>query len=111
MCELLKQENAHVDDIQYCPHQEADHCACRKPKPGMILNAAQNLQVNPANGWLIGDQARDIVAGKAAGCRTLRIGPEADGTAEEDVFLPHTSLLPAWIKENLPFQKKEGCQN
>jgi len=110
MEELLEQERAHVDAIRYCPHQESDNCRCRKPLPGMIFDAAEELGVSPETGWMVGDQPRDLVAGKAAGCRTLWIHPEPDPEVETDIWLPSTLNLCAWIQENLPFQQKEGCK-
>lgn len=110
MEELLEAEGAHVDNIQYCPHRDEDNCTCRKPKPGMIFQAAGQLNVNPAAGWLIGDQPRDIVAGKAAGCKTIWIHSEEDATVQPDVKMHSVAELPAWLAENMPFQEKEGCQ-
>lgn len=62
-----------LDAIEICPHDEADGCACRKPKPGMLLHAAETLDLDLANSYMIGDRWRDIGAGKAAGCRTILI--------------------------------------
>ncbi len=109
MEELLKQEQAHVDTIRYCPHQESDNCTCRKPLPGMIFDAALELGVSPDTGWMVGDQPRDILAGKAAGCRTVWIHEGEDSGVNPDVTLPCTRDLVPWIEENLPFQQKEGC--
>jgi D-glycero-D-manno-heptose 1,7-bisphosphate phosphatase len=65
-----------VDDIKVCYHVDEDGCNCRKPKPGMILDAAQEYSINLAESYMIGDRWRDIEAGKAAGCRTILIRPE-----------------------------------
>ncbi|MBI2770776.1 MAG: HAD family hydrolase [Burkholderiales bacterium] len=62
-----------VDDIKVCFHVDADHCACRKPKPGMLLEAAREHDIDLAASWMVGDRWRDIEAGQAAGCRTLFI--------------------------------------
>ncbi|MCK4873684.1 MAG: HAD family hydrolase [Phycisphaerales bacterium] len=56
----------------------------RKPAPGMLLAAAEAYDLDLARCWLIGDQARDIEAGRAAGCRTIRLGDAADDTAQAD---------------------------
>jgi len=111
MRDLLAKAGARVNDIQYCPHAEEDHCGCRKPLPGMLLQAADALNLDLATSWLIGDQARDIEAGRAAGCHTLRVGPEADGSAGEEVFLPDIRDLADWMRENCGFAKKEDCQD
>jgi len=64
----LDQNNASFDAIYYCPHHDAiAECDCRKPKPGMILNAVKDLDIDINKSYLIGDSKRDIEAGKAAG--------------------------------------------
>ena len=57
--------------VRVCPHDDADLCDCRKPKPGMILDAARTFGLDPAQSYLVGDRWRDIDAGTAAGCRTV----------------------------------------
>lgn len=53
----------------YCPHAPEDNCACRKPKPGMLLEAAKNLRLDLPRSWMIGDRLRDVAAGIGADCR------------------------------------------
>ncbi|MDO8685367.1 MAG: HAD family hydrolase [Clostridiales bacterium] len=65
-----------VDDIKVCYHDDEDDCNCRKPKPGMIIAAAQEYSIDFAGSYMIGDRWRDIEAGKAAGCKTILIRPE-----------------------------------
>jgi D-glycero-D-manno-heptose 1,7-bisphosphate phosphatase len=57
-----------LDSIQCCPHTDEDKCTCRKPHPGMLLEAAERLQIDLSSSWMIGDRWRDIAAGQAAGC-------------------------------------------
>lgn len=57
--------------IYYCPHEIDAKCKCRKPKPGMLLRAAQEHSINLAASWMVGDSLTDVQAGKAAGCRTV----------------------------------------
>ena len=80
LCELLLQENpeAKIDQQEYCPHHPQAplaayrvDCDCRKPRPGMLLKAAQELHLDLGNSYLVGDAPRDMEAGKAAGCRTV----------------------------------------
>lgn len=59
--------------IYYCPHGPTDHCECRKPKPGMLLRASQDLTLPRAGAWMIGDKPSDIIAGSRAGCRTAQL--------------------------------------
>lgn len=67
-----------LDDIRVCFHDDADHCACRKPRPGLLLDAARSLQLELAASWMVGDRPKDIAAGVAAGCRSLWLHPEGD---------------------------------
>ncbi len=70
MQEKLASKNAAFDAIYYCPHHsDVSECDCRKPKPGMILKACQDLHIDPAVSYLIGDSDRDIQAGEAAGVK------------------------------------------
>lgn len=62
-----------VDAIKVCYHAEADRCLCRKPKPGMLLEAAREWSLDLGRSFMVGDRWRDIEAGKAAGCRTILI--------------------------------------
>lgn len=82
---LLGYEGVYVDAIYYCPHHphkgyEGEipelkfDCDCRKPKPGMLLKAAEEYHIDLANSWMIGDAENDIKAGIAAGCKTALIG-------------------------------------
>ena len=63
-----------LESIKMCPHVDADECSCRKPKPGMILTAAKNHDIDLPRSFMIGDRWRDISAGAAAGCVTILIG-------------------------------------
>lgn len=62
-----------VDEFVVCPHDNAANCACRKPKPGMVLEAAASYAVDLTASFLIGDRWRDIDCGAAAGVRTVLI--------------------------------------
>lgn len=61
------------DDIKVCYHTDDDACDCRKPKPGMLLEAAQEWQIDLPRSFMVGDRWRDVSAGKAAGCQTFFI--------------------------------------
>lgn len=82
--ELLGRGNAHLDAIYYCPyHPEGvieDYRAesdLRKPNPGMLLRAADELKIDLSESWMIGDSYRDVIAGKRAGCKTVLINSPA----------------------------------
>lgn len=71
--EAIEQQNdallTHLspDGIYMCPHDEADGCECRKPRPGMLLDAARDLDLDLAESWLVGDRWVDLAAASAAG--------------------------------------------
>ncbi len=59
-----------LDGVYTCPHDDADRCACRKPAPGLVVAAAVEREIVLAQSYLIGDRAKDIACGRAAGCTT-----------------------------------------
>ncbi len=69
----LADEGAHIDGIYYCPHHPDENCNCRKPKPNLIIQAAGDFNIDLSQSYFIGDSAKDIEAGKAAGCSTILI--------------------------------------
>ncbi len=70
---ILELEGIVIDAWYYCPHGPADNCLCRKPNPGMILKAAEDLNINLKNSWIIGDKSSDIMAGLTAGVKTILV--------------------------------------
>ena len=86
---LLQREGIAIDHLAFCPHAPSplgDGCQCRKPKPGMILEAAAALGADLAASILIGDKPSDIAAGRAAGVgRCFRIGSP---DAQSDGYYP-----------------------
>lgn len=82
---LLGKEGAYLDAIYYCPHHphkgyEGERpelkidCNCRKPKPGMLLKAAEDFNIDLSQSWMIGDGENDVRAGINAGCKTVLLG-------------------------------------
>jgi D,D-heptose 1,7-bisphosphate phosphatase len=77
---LFKQaekQNIIIDGIYFCPHTPNENCKCRKPKPGMILKAAQEFQIDLEKSVMVGDSETDIEAAQRAGCRGVLV-KEAD---------------------------------
>ena len=77
---LMGQAGAKLDGFYYCPHHPegsvAEYsfaCDCRKPEPGMIVNAGRDHAIDLARSWLVGDILDDVEAGRRAGCRTILI--------------------------------------
>jgi D-glycero-D-manno-heptose 1,7-bisphosphate phosphatase len=66
-------ESLPLDEVRVCYHDDRDGCSCRKPKPGLILDAAGEWGIDPRDSFMVGDRWRDVEAGAAAGCRTVWI--------------------------------------
>ncbi len=83
-----------VDDIKVCPHRQDEGCTCRKPKPGMLLEAAREWNIDLKTSFMVGDRWGDIVAGRAAGCYTVFINR---GYSEQQLAVPnsHAFSLPS----------------
>jgi len=71
----LKKNNTSIDAIYYCPHLPEEDCSCRKPKPGLIFNAAKDFKINLKKSWMIGDSKKDIDAANSAGCNSILLKP------------------------------------
>lgn len=104
--EVLDADGASLDGAYYCPYLEGPEATedayrreseLRKPEPGMLLQAARELNVDLSGSWMIGDSPCDIQAGTLAGCRTILIKPYGRDSDEADVPATHTvnSLLEA----------------
>lgn len=63
-----------IDDIKICYHTNIDNCACRKPMPGMLLEAALEWKIDLKQSFMFGDRYGDISAGIKAGCKTILVG-------------------------------------
>jgi D-glycero-D-manno-heptose 1,7-bisphosphate phosphatase len=88
-----------IDAVRVCFHDGYSPCACRKPRPGMLLDAARTLGINLAESFMIGDRSGDIEAGQAAGCRTVHIawGHGEALKAVPDFTAPDLAAAADWI--------------
>lgn len=95
--ELFQAASVPLTDFYYCPHHPegsaADYsicCSCRKPKPGLIYQAAQDHEIDLKNSWFIGDILNDVEAGRRAGCQSILInnGNETEWKLAEN-RIPH----------------------
>ncbi len=77
MQDVLSVAGARLDAIYFCPHDNFPPCDCRKPAPGMLLSAAKEHGIDLSSSWMIGDTNSDMEAGKRAGCKTIKITPQA----------------------------------
>jgi D-glycero-D-manno-heptose 1,7-bisphosphate phosphatase len=67
----LLRRDLDIDEVACCYHDDPDGCACRKPRPGLLIDAAERLGIPLRRSFVVGDRWRDVEAGKRAGCRTI----------------------------------------
>ncbi len=87
MHELLRATFA-LDDILLCPHDETDGCDCRRPKPGLLVEAGFKWRLNLDHCYVISDKWQDAEAARAAGCTSLLIKSPWNGAAHHDLVVP-----------------------
>jgi D-glycero-D-manno-heptose 1,7-bisphosphate phosphatase len=89
-----------VAAVYVCFHDDADGCPCRKPAPGLLLHAANDLGLDLTRSFMVGDRWRDVEAGRRAGCRTVYIDRRYSERLPQDADLVATSLAEAvnWIE-------------
>lgn len=100
---LLREYNIRLDGFFYCPHHPdgtitpyAINCHCRKPGPGMLQAAAEQLDIDLKRSWMIGDILHDVEAGNQAGCRSLLIN-----NGHETEWIDTPQRRPAYIASDL----------
>ncbi len=106
MIDHLARWGGRVDDIFYCPHHPDAGCACRKPLPGLLLQAGARRDIDLSSSYMIGDSLEDMQAGLAAGCTTLLVktgrGMEAIERLEQwrgprPIVVPDLAAAIDWI--------------
>lgn len=98
LCEI-EAHGGHVVDIAYCPHRPDELCACRKPRPGLILDLAAKHRLNLRDAVVIGDALTDIEASVAAGCRSILV---LTGRGREQLGLVQAARHTCAVAANLP---------
>ena len=71
MCRVVQLAGGRIDGVYYCPHHPEDHCDCRKPRPGLLLQAAEEMLIDLKHSYLVGDHLSDLQAARAAGCQPI----------------------------------------
>lgn len=82
-----------VDDIMVCPHDESDHCPCRKPRPGLLIEAAFKWHLNLDHSFVISNKWQDAEAARTAGCTSLLLESPWVGQVHHDFVLPDLSRI------------------
>ncbi|MCB9850971.1 MAG: HAD family hydrolase [Phycisphaerales bacterium] len=92
--DMLSEQGARLDAIYHCPYLAGVDATVprfrkdselRKPKPGMLLRAAKEMELSLPASWMIGDSGHDVVAGRRAGCRTVQVGANGTATKADEV--------------------------
>jgi histidinol-phosphate phosphatase family protein len=78
LTELLAPYGVCFETIRFCPHTPVDRCGCRKPEPGMLIDAGREIGTDFSRSWMIGNSEADVGAGLAAGCRSIQIVGDVD---------------------------------
>jgi D-glycero-D-manno-heptose 1,7-bisphosphate phosphatase len=95
----LKKRRLHLLDIVVCTDGD-DASPRRKPNPGMLLDAAAAHGLDLARSWMVGDQAKDVEAGRRAGCRTVFVGPKSK-PVQADYHVSNMTELVAFLETHL----------
>ncbi len=116
--ELLLREGVQLDGIYYCPHRPEDECSCRKPRPGLINQAAEEFGFDLGCCFVIGDKACDIELGRGVGATTILVltgyGAQfaADSTLEPDYVVEDLGAAARIVEQALddpaPRERKRG---
>jgi histidinol-phosphate phosphatase family protein len=94
MEELLRAQGATLDAIYVCPHAPEDGCPCRKPRPGLVQQAARDLDVDLSRSWMIGDKAADAELARNAGLKSALVLTGYGAEAARDAGLTADLLVP-----------------
>ena len=97
-------ESLCIDEILVCYHDDQDKCKCRKPLPGMLLDAADRLEIDLKQSFMVGDRWRDIEAGQNAGCRAILIEydyKEKGPSRPPDVKVGSLDRAAEWILQQI----------
>ncbi len=107
---------ARIDAVYYCPHHPDENCKCRKPEPALLFRAAAEMGIELGLSYMVGDDRRDVEAGKAAGCRTVLVttGPNAANLDARSVNADYvaSSLYQAaeWIVPDVGSREAEALR-
>jgi D-glycero-D-manno-heptose 1,7-bisphosphate phosphatase len=97
---VIEKHQGHIHGVYMCPHDPSAQCSCRKPKPGLILQAANDLSLDLDRSWMIGDAWSDLLAGRAAGVHQVAIVKTGRGS-EQLLQLSPESLTDYFVFNDL----------
>jgi histidinol-phosphate phosphatase family protein len=113
MVTTLEQAGGHIDAVYVCPHHPDEGCDCRKPSPILVKRAATDIGIALDQSYMIGDDSKDVQAGRAAGCRTILLTADPTQRHEDlQVFCDHTAVdlfdAVGWLLEDAEGRSPEG---
>ena len=88
MCEQLHRLGVEIDGVFICPHTPEDRCVCRKPEPGLILDATDQMNIKPNRSCIVGDVYSDMAAGFSGGCRSGYLVPSSRDQGSSSICVP-----------------------
>ncbi|WP_042143271.1 HAD-IIIA family hydrolase [Paucisalibacillus sp. EB02] len=88
---------ARIDDIAYCPHKPHAGCACRKPRPQMLIDLAEKHDIDLEKSYMVGDRDPDIEAGREAGVTTILVGTREETSSEADKKFKDLLTFAEWL--------------
>ena len=97
-----RRAGARLDAIYVCPHLPVQACSCRKPEPGLVVQAAEDLAIDLKKSFMIGDSPSDIEAGRRAGCTTI-------GVVSDQMSFTATDIPPDFIADSLATAAQIAC--
>lgn len=99
MADEISSAGGNIKAIYSCPHRQDENCECRKPKPGMLLQASRDYDIELGKAYLVGDSMRDIEAGDSVGCKTILVmtGHGAKEISQREMW----NRQPDYIAEDL----------
>lgn len=100
MGSLVQAEGGEIQAVYYCPHRPEDGCECRKPRPGLILQAQSDFGLTLSDTCMIGDSFKDVECAKAAGCGTTILVRTGHGEETERVCR-RTGVMPDHVAADL----------
>lgn len=95
----LERCGGRIDGVYYCPHRPDEDCPCRKPKPGLLLQAARDWRIDLGASVMIGDTVTDVQAAQSAGCKSILIDSESPVSAPRVGLLAESRLEPIFVQD------------
>jgi D-glycero-D-manno-heptose 1,7-bisphosphate phosphatase len=99
MVNTVRSVGGRIDRVFYCPHSPEEHCCCRKPQPGLLLQAADEMKLDLAGSFFVGDAESDVMAAKAVGCRPVLV-KTGRGAGEREI-LRQAQVMGYYLAEDL----------